>query len=585
MNYKSKRQKYETLRSQLDLDRSTFVGQWRDLADNFLPRRARFQITDNNRGDRRNNKIIDSTPTFASRTLRSGMMGGVTSPARPWKKLTTPDPELAESGAVKMWLDTVNRRMDTIFLRSNLYQCLPLMHGDLGVFGTHAMLVEEDFETVMRFTPFPIGTYWIACDENGKVNVFMREFRMTVRQLLGKFAERSNSGEIDWSNISLHVKALWEQGSLESWIDVVHVIEPNEEYRPSNLRNKYKKFSSCYYEKGTSGTSSKATAYDQGDLDKKYLRESGYDYFPVLVPRWEVAEGDAYGTDCPGMIALGDAKALQVLQKRGAQAVEKMINPPMVADSALRNSKTTILPGDTTWVENETDGRKKFRPAHEINPRMQEFLLMVEDHQNRINRAFYADLFLLAAEDDRDRTAREIVERHEEKFLVLGPVLEQLHATLDQLIDITFNIMERQDLIPDPPEELAGQELKVEYESVMAQAQKLTGLAGIERFTNYVTNLATVTEDPSVWDKVSRDNLIDHVGDVLSVPPDVVLDDNKVTDIRVARSRAQRQAEQAQVVREEAAAAKDLGSIDMEQNSALTQLLRHAQAGQVQAVN
>lgn len=583
MNYLTKRQKYEVLRGQLDIERASFMPIYRDLADNFLPRRARFQITDNNRGDRRNNKIIDSTPTFAARTLRAGFMGGVTSPARPWKRLTTPDPELAEYGAVKQWLDTVNRRMDTVFLRSNLYQCLPLMHGDLGVFGTHAVLVEEDAETVLRFSPFPVGTYWIACDKNGQVNVFMREFRMTVRQLLEKFAEKDRDGKIDWSNISLHVKALYDRGSLEAWIDVIHVISPNEDYKPNNLLAKHKKFASCYYEKGASSNSS--TPSDTGDLNDKLLRESGYDYFPVLVPRWEVAEGDAYGTDCPGMIAVGDAKALQVLQRRGSQAIEKMINPPMVVDSSLRNSKTTLLPGDNTYVDGEQGDRKKYRPAHEINPRMQEFLLMVGDHQERINRAFYADLFLMAAQDDRDRTAREVDERHEEKYLVLGPVLEQMHATLDQLVDIAFYEMERRGMIPDPPEEVAGQDLKVEYESVMAQAQKLTGLAGIERFTNYVINLATQSEDPTVWDKVNRDNLIDHVGNTLSVPPDVVVEDAKVVDIRQARAKAQQMQEQAQGLREEAAAAKDLGSIDMEQNSALTQMLRQSQAGQIQAVN
>lgn len=578
--YKTKREMYEIMRAQLDTDRSTFIPQWRDLAENFLPRRARFQITDNNKGDRRNNKIIDSTPVFSARTLRSGMMGGVTSPARPWFRLTTPDPELAEFGSVKEWLDLVTRRMGTMFLRTNLYQNLPIMYGDIGIFGTHALLVEEDFNKVMRFFAFPLGTYWIACDHNGTVNVFMREFRMTVRQLIDKFARQSD-GKIDWSNISLHVKALYDSANLEVWVDVCHVIMPNQDYNPSSARSKDKKFSSCYYEKGT--TTSSQSSYDKGDIADKYLREMGYDYFPVLCPRWETSEGDAYGTDCPGMVALGDAKALQVLQKRGMQAVEKMINPPMVADSSLRQSKTTILPGDTTWVEGETDGKKKFRPAHEINPRMQEFLLLVQDHQERIKRALFADLFLLTAESDRrDVTAREIEERHEEKFLVLGPVLEQLSQVLDQLIDIAFTIMLRQGLIPPAPEELQGQELKVEYVSVMAQAQKLAALGGIERFTQYVGNLAEVTQDPSIWDKVNRDNLIDHYGDIVSIMPDVVVPDDKVTDIRAARARAQQEAAAAEGMKQQASAIKDLGSTDMEGNSALTELLRASQAGQIQ---
>jgi DNA-binding IscR family transcriptional regulator len=42
--------------------------------------------------------------------------------------------------------------------------------------------------------------------------------------------------------------------------------------------------------------------------------------------------------------------------------------------------------------------------------------------------AYYADLFLMLANDDRSNvTATEIAERHEEKLLMLGPVLERLH--------------------------------------------------------------------------------------------------------------------------------------------------------------
>jgi len=100
----TKRQELEILRSQLFNERASFTPHWRDLSDFVQPRRSRFYTSDVNKGDRRNQKIIDSTATMALRTLRSGMMSGVTSPARPWFRLTTPDPDLAEFGSVKMWL-------------------------------------------------------------------------------------------------------------------------------------------------------------------------------------------------------------------------------------------------------------------------------------------------------------------------------------------------------------------------------------------------------------------------------------------------------------------------------------------------
>ena len=124
----TKRQSLEVLRAQLEGERSSFLSHWRDLADMILPRRARFQVTDANRGDRKNTKIVDATPTLAARTLRSGMMSGVTSPARPWFRLTTSDPNLSEQGQVKYWLHDVVDRMNTVFIKSNLYNILPIIY-------------------------------------------------------------------------------------------------------------------------------------------------------------------------------------------------------------------------------------------------------------------------------------------------------------------------------------------------------------------------------------------------------------------------------------------------------------------------
>lgn len=114
-NRSSKRAQLEQLRAMLWTDRSSFDAHWRDLGDFLLPRRTRFWAGDRNRGDKRNQNIIDSTATFATRTLASGLHAGLTSPARPWFKLTTPDPDLAEFKPVQEWLETVTQRMQVVF--------------------------------------------------------------------------------------------------------------------------------------------------------------------------------------------------------------------------------------------------------------------------------------------------------------------------------------------------------------------------------------------------------------------------------------------------------------------------------------
>jgi hypothetical protein len=58
----------------------------------------------------------------------------------------------------------------------------------------------------------------------------------------------------------------------------------------------------------------------------------------------------------------------------------------------------------------------------------------IGDVRQRINASFYTDLFLMISQSEEQGgspvTAREIAERHEEKLLMLGPVLERLHDEL-----------------------------------------------------------------------------------------------------------------------------------------------------------
>ena len=66
---KTKREQYEQLRASMLSERQgSFDSHWRDLSDYIFPRRTRFWTGDRNRGDKRNQKIIDSTGSFSART-------------------------------------------------------------------------------------------------------------------------------------------------------------------------------------------------------------------------------------------------------------------------------------------------------------------------------------------------------------------------------------------------------------------------------------------------------------------------------------------------------------------------------------
>jgi hypothetical protein len=550
----TKRQRLEILRAQLENERSSFISHWQEIARMVLPRRPRFFVTDVNRGDRRNQNIIDTTPTLAVRTLQAGMQSGITNPNRDWFRLGVPSRELMEDYEVKTWLELVTKELRSVFLKSNFYTATNKMYGTVGTFGTAGIFMEEDRDSVVHFHNLPLGSFSLAVNSKGQVDTMMREFMMTVRQIVDTFGRDPVTNKVEWKNISRHVKDLWEAGHSEAWIQVVHAVLPNEDFNPRKLEAKYKRYSSIYYEVGTQVN--RQGNYLQSSWDDIFLRESGFDIFPVLAPRWEVTGEDVYGTDCPGMTALGDIRQLQAQERRLGQAIEKMVNPPMTGSSALKNVHASILPGDLTY--DDTQGANVFRPAHTVDPRILELEQKQAQIRARIEEAFFKNLFLMIASSDRRQiTAREIDERSQEKLIALGPVLSQLDQDyLDPVITNTFYYAEKQGRIPPAPEALQGAELKIEYISMAAQAQKLVGLGTLERFTGYVAAMQPI--NPSIMDKVDMDQMVDEVAEILSVPVSVVRPDEAVAEIRSQRQEAMQMQQAAEAARPLAQAAKDM---------------------------
>lgn len=572
----SMRIQLEQLRGQLSAERSSFLSHWQDLDLFLAPRRARFYVTDVDRGYRRNQFIINSTATHAWTTLRSGMMSGFTSPARPWFRLTAQDPDLAKFESVKEWLYDCTWRMHDVFLRSNVYNILPTVYGDMSGFGTGCMMVMEDFESVIHCFEFPLGSYYLFNNDRLRVNGFMRDFRLSVRQVVEKFVWDSVTNKFDWSRCSSQVKNLWDAGTTEVWVDLAQYVGPNAQYNPKSLRSEHKKYISVYYERGTQTGSYSASVTDS----TKTLSVRGYDRFRVLAPRWEVSGEDVYGTMCPGMESLGDNKSLQTYERRAAQALEKSINPPMVAPSSLRTQKATMVPGDITFVDGFNG--QKFEPAYMINPNFQQYNIAVNAIEQRVKKSFHEDLWLVISNLDKGNvTAEQIRALQNEKLQEIGPVVDRLNMDLlDPLVEITFEIMQRQGLLPPPPQEMSKQPMKVEYTSIIAQASKALAAGGIEQFTGYVLRLKEANPDnPSILDKFNADEAIDHYGEALTLPPGIVRDDDQVAQIRQGRAQAQAQQEKLEAIEKMSNAAKNLGQAPTNGQNALSDLISQGQAG------
>ena len=133
-----------------------------------------------------------------------------------------------------------------------------------------------------------------------------------------------------------------------------------------------------------------------------------------------------------------------------------------------------------------------------------------------------------------------------------------------------FDIMINRGMLPEPPKELHGMDLKVEYTSIIAQAQKLVGASSIERFASFVGNLAGAS--PNVLDRIDMDEVVDAYADITGVPPKIVVPFDEAEQVRAARAEKQQQMEAAQMGMVAAQGAELMSKTDMSSDNALTRI-------------
>lgn len=558
----TKRQEYQILMAEMEATRRPIEPHWRDVADYLLPYRLRLELSEANRSERKNHLIIDETSTLGLRTLPNGMMAGIHSPAQPWVRLTTEDPELAEFGPAKEWYDYVTRDMLSIFDGSTLYQSLPTCYKDMAGFAIGAMSIEENFDDVIYTQTYKPGSYLIARDDFGMVNVLTRKYRMTVRQIVKRWPK---------GHYSVYLKNLIELKRWETYVDICHVTAPNEDYDATKAEtmSDRKMFRSCYYELGSADG---ASGYLKGkEGEELFLSERGFDEFPFVCGRWERDEEGPWGSDCPGMVAIGGTRELQFGERRIAKAIDKVVDPPVQGPTSLRDKGHPGVPGKVTWTPPGSPP-DAFRPVYQINPDIAAADARQERLARRLNRIFYVDLFqMLTLMAEREMTATEIAERKQEKLVEIAPTLTNVnHDILNPVVMRTFSIMLRQGRVPPPPREIQGRPIAIKYEGIMAQALRAIGLSAIDRVAGFVGELAKV--NPAVLDKFDSDQAVDEYAIRAGAPPRIIVPDDRVSEIRAARAEAQAAANRAQMLETISKGVKTLSETNTEGKNALTDM-------------
>jgi len=531
----------------IEEQRQEWETHWSEITDYILPRRGFYSSKgfQANKGEKRHDNIIDGTATRALRVLAAGMQGGLTSPARPWFRIGLVDEELEQFKRVKLWLADVEKILYRTYSRSNFYHAIHSTYTELGGFGTAALFQQEHPQRDVHFIVLTAGEYCLALNQFLEVDTIYRRMWRTVRQMIERWGD----------NVSDEVQRAAEKTPYE-YYEILNLIRPRGSRNAKKLDSANMPWESIYLE------------YDN---PKDILSEGGYNEFPAHCPRWDVTGSDVYGRS-PGMDVLADVKALQEYASGNIRAIHLRNDPPILAPSYLQSDLRTYPGGVNYFATGQDPGGLK--PLYEVQPDVQHTLQLIQDTRDGIREGLYNDLFLMILERP-NMTATEVIERSEEKLLMLGPVIErQMHELLDPCIHRTFSILSRKNALPPPPEEIQGIDYRVEYISLLAQAQKRLATANMRGFVGFVADIAQARQLPDAWDKVNIDKAIDAFGDAYGVPADIIMTDDEVEQIRRARQAAMERERMRREAGEEIGAMKTLADTPTGGETALTDLMR-----------
>ena len=540
----------------------------REIAENLLPHRTDFLINGNpdqkDRG-RMNQNLLASDAVLAARTCSSGLMANVTNPATPWFALGAQNRSLNKIAAVQGWLYDVNEILLDILENSNFYRQMPSHYYDVLGFGTAVTIIERSVKNLIKFTTLAWGSYVLGVNGDGEVDTIFRDEIYTILNLVCTFCKMDKNGNYDLSNLVKTTAEDFKKGVDGQKVEVTvrHAVYPNPKYDPTRPYGETRQYLSKYWETNQSGN------------EEVFLREEGFNYFPVMCSRWNVRPGEIYGRDFPAEMVVGDIKQLYKLTEDENYGIEVSMEPPLTGPAAVKDGIIDRSPGG--YTPDGGDSRTGIRSLYEVKFNMEFLLKKREELKYIINKGFFVDILLALTNSTKEKTAEESRYIKDESMMEFGPVTQSFQSMLRLLIDVLFDFALDAGMVPPTPPEIAGQPLRPEFIGPFALAQKLSGLGPIERAIHIITAIAEIS--PAILDKFNVDVTADEISKILHLPPGMINADDVANAIRQHRAQAQAATTSTQDLKNTADAAQTLSETEVNGVPALDKLLSMTRTG------
>lgn len=492
--------------TQLETYHTQWKTLWRDTAEYCLPREERDIYKDTTRGDKRENKLFDSTGEIFSIELASFLFSMILDPNTKFFELTTGRTFLDEKRDVAIWLQDSAKIIRETLANSNFSKMVFETLIDLVVYGTGPFRIEKDPETVLRFTSYPIFQMKIDQDQFGEVDTSYREFSFTAKQMIEKFPNRFNDEE----------KRELFDGQATKEFNIIHAVEKRE----------------IFYGKDSKGLLPYVSYFvlKEGKLLLNDPLE-GFKKFPFAIPRFYKTSYETYGRS-PAQSALSNLRSLNVLKRTLLQGVQLLVAPPL---QAVDSSLIRPLRFRPFSVNYRRPGSEKVEPLI-TNPRVDLNSEVMMQLRDEISQSFFLDK--IRATDKTHLTQGQVFNLQDQQMKALGAILARFHTELlKPVIEISFGILEESNLLPPAPDALQNNsKIQIRFTSQIARAQQLNEVQSLQQA---IGSLGPVLQiKPEAADLLNGDESARIIFDALGVDKRALNDTETVMGIRDARQDA-----------------------------------------------
>ena len=498
--------------SALESARTPFEPLWRDAARRCLPVGADFssQGSPAARADMSDN--FDSTAMLALSKFAAALCSIATPPSAKWHTLVPADPDLADDTEVTRWCETARDRLFALrgHHLANFTASALEVYRQMGVFGHGAMFVHHDLGRAIRYMAVPVRELWFDTDAAGVLDTVHRRYKLTARQALDEFASDDLPPEIR--------NSADKPEAQDREFDFLHCVFPNPDHDPERADTAGKPWLSAHL------------------CNDRLVRLSGFRAMPYLVPRYESIAGSAYGFG-PALLALPDIRMLNEMGKTSVRAAHLSVEPPLLLKDDDLLSPFGLQPAYLNYGGIDDQGRPTVR-ALEMGQRLDIGLEFLQSRQGPVNDSFLVTLFQILVEQPQ-MTATEVLQRAQEKGILLAPVMARLQSELlgplaARELDILFDIPGA--LPPAPPQLLeTGGILRVEYASPLARTMQAGGEAlGFQRLMEVA--LPLVQANPELMDLFNVEEGLRVLSQAVGAPASVLRSPQEVEALRARRA-------------------------------------------------